>query len=535
MKKKMITIIICMLMVFAVLPTASSTIKNNNPTQDKSENSDNECGCMDKNHRSIFPDCPIMDNPPDISELDGISTRPILVNTPSEFNWRDYNGADWTTPVRNQGRCGSCWAFAALGVFESMIKIREDLPDFNPDLSEQYVLSCLSSAGSCRGGNTYDALELIKATSSPGNNHNGIIPESCFEYQADDDIPCSAKCPDWEEKLIPLLKYGAIDTGGTENGREAIKTQVMQTGPVAAFMKVTDLFKIFVGFNHNPNAYFPKLYPVFGLNHVVIIVGWKDNPLIRGGGYWICKNSWGPEYGYDGFFNIAYGSLNIDRFAVIWADYDPDSFNWPPIADSDGSYGAYPLQEITFDGSGSYGLEGDIVEYFWDFGDGTNSTGVTTTHSYSHIGKYTVTLTVTDSKNTKATDATNVWIQDSNNPPGKPFIDGQTPGRVGEEYTYTLKSIDPEDNDVWFIIDWGDGTYSDGVGPYASGEEAIISNTWDEKGTYTITVRAVDVFGAEGPEGTLPVTMPKTSGFFSGFIDNLPLMFRILKLLFNKF
>ena len=146
-----------------------------------------------------------------------------------------------------------------------------------------------------------------------------------------------------------------------------------------------------------------------------------------------------------------------------------------------------------------------------------------------------MTLTVTDSKNTKATDTTYVWIQDSNDPPGKPYIDGQTPGRVGEEYTYILESSDPDDNDVWFIVDWGDGTHTNWVGPYASGEKATISHTWDMEGTYTVTVKAKDVFGAEGPEGTLPVTMPKTSGFFSSFMDNFPLIFRMLKLLFNKF
>ena len=524
-----------MLMVVAVLPTASSMIENNLTTLNNSKNSDDECGCKNNNQKGLFPECPVMENPPDVSKLKGTSPRPIPVNTPSEFSWKDYNGEDWTTPVRNQGPCGSCWAFGALGVFESMIKIRENLPDFNPDLSEQYVLSCLSRAGSCRGGNTFEALELIKATSSQGNNHNGIIPESCFEYKADDDIPCSAKCPDWEEKLIPLLKYGSIDTGGTESGREAIKTQVMQTGPVAAFMKVTDLFKIFVGLNHNPEAYFPKLLPVFGLNHVVIILGWKDNPSIRGGGYWICKNSWGPEYGYDGFFNIAYGSLNIDRFAVAWADYDPDSYNWPPIADADGSYGAYPLQEITFDGSGSYGLEGNIIDYYWDFGDGTNGTGVTINHAYSNIGKYTVFLTITDSKNTQGTDTTYVWIQDTNEPPTAPKIDGQTPGKVGEEYTYTFESTDPDGNDVWYLVDWGDGTQTDWIGPYTSDEEAEISHIWSEKGTYTIKAIAKDVFGDEGPEGTIPVTMPKSFNFFSSFMDNFPLVFRILKLFFNKF
>ena len=539
--KKIIGIIVCTLMIIAVFPTVSSMSKNHINLLTDTENLDDECGCLkpykneDYSKRNLFLDYPVMENPPDLSDLDDISPGPIPVNTPSEFSWKDYNGKDWTTPARNQRNCGSCWAFAALAVFESMIKIKEELPDFNPDLSEQYILSCLPLAGSCRGGNAYEALALIKATTPDGNYHNGIIPESCFEYQADDDIPCSDKCPDWEEKLIPLLDYGSFSAGGTSSGREKIKTQVMQTGPVVTYMKATDLFKLWAGYNHDPEDYFPKLFPTFGLNHVVMILGWKDNPLIRGGGYWICKNSWGPEMGYDGYFNIAYGSLNIDRYNIVWADYDPDSYNWPPIADAGGSYGAFPFQEITMDGSGSFGHEGEIIEYYWDFGDESNGTGVTTTHAYSHTGKYTVTLTVTDSKNSKASDTTNVWVQDSNNPPGEPNIDGPHSGKASVEHTYTIVSEDPDGNDVWYMVNWGDGTISDWIGPYASGEEAIFSHSWDEIGSFTVEAKAKDVFGDEGPWGTLPVEMPKSYGFFGRFIENFPLLTRILQLIFNKF
>jgi C1A family cysteine protease len=59
-----------------------------------------------------------------------------------------------------------------------------------------------------------------------------------------------------------------------------------------------------------------------------MIIGWKDISFIPSGGYWICKNSWGTDWGYDGYFNLAYGSLNIDGALIVWADYDPDTYDF---------------------------------------------------------------------------------------------------------------------------------------------------------------------------------------------------------------
>ena len=53
------------------------------------------------------------------------------------------DGIDWTTPAKNQRRCSSCIIFGIIGALESIIKIREGCADFNPDLSEQYIMSCI--------------------------------------------------------------------------------------------------------------------------------------------------------------------------------------------------------------------------------------------------------------------------------------------------------------------------------------------------------------------------------------------------------
>ena len=69
---------------------------------------------------------------------------------------------------------------------------------------------------------------------------------------------------------------------------------------------------------------------------------------------------------------------------------------WPPVADANGPYVIYPCRTVILDGSGSYDPNGSIVDYAWDFGDGTTGSGVAPTHTYAEDGIYIVVLCVTD-------------------------------------------------------------------------------------------------------------------------------------------
>ena len=388
-----------MLWIIAVLPTVRS-ININNSNQPYLEIKEN---ISSRYHVMIDPPLP-----PDPNQA---SQKPTPIDTPEEFSWKDLDGDDWTTPARNQGNCGSCWNFAAIAALESVIKIREGCTALDPDLSEQYVLSCLPDAGSCRGGSATRAFELIMDTTAEGNYHNGIIPEFCFPYQADDDVPCSDKSSNWEEFLIPISDYGYWKPDGGPGERESIKTQIMQTGPVAVGITVTDAFKTWGALIHNPTSYYPYFGSFDRINHIVVIVGWKDSSSIRNGGYWIVKNSWGDEWGYDGFFNIEYGSLNIDTYLVVWVDYDPESYDWPyeytnppdkptitgPISGEIGT--AYTYTCSTMD------PDGDQIYYLFDWGDNTNSgwlgpynslKEVNEKHIWSAQGNYNVKVKAKD-------------------------------------------------------------------------------------------------------------------------------------------
>ena len=415
MNKKIISILIVILLIVTILPTVNSTYKYNVKKSFNGIDIDEE-GLRSKKYDEINLKCAVMSDPPIPLDPSDASPKPIVTTVPNEFSWKNYNGKDWTTPAKNQGQCGSCWAFAAIETLESIINIREDHADLDPDLSEQYVLSCLPESGSCRGGDPYEAFLYMMETTSQGNYHNGALFESCFPYQANDEVPCSDKCENWEEFLVPILDCGYWHTDGSSEDIEAIKTQVMETGPVTTFMMATDNFKEWWLSNHDPEDYYPYPGHVQGINHCVEIVGWKDDSSIGNGGYWIVKNSWGKYWGYDGFFNIEYGSLHIDDYMIVWVDYDPESFDWAPIANPGGPYLGDVGQEIAFDASASFDPENDIVSYHWDFGDGDTDTGINSTHIYSQRGAYSVTLTVTDETGKQGIEETsaliNLWMKD---------------------------------------------------------------------------------------------------------------------------
>lgn len=115
-----------------------------------------------------------------------------------------------------------------------------------------------------------------------------------------------------------------------------------------------------------------------------------------------------------------------------------------------------------------------------------------------------------------------------NQPPDTPDINGPTIGKPGVELDYTIVSTDPEENDIVYCFDWGDDTGELCIGPFPSGEEVIISHTWEENGTYTITVKASDILGEESGLATLKVKI-STSRISPNFRILLFEIFQVLK------
>ena len=106
-------------------------------------------------------------------------------------------------------------------------------------------------------------------------------------------------------------------------------------------------------------------------------------------------------------------------------------------------------------------------------------------------------------------DMTFITYGTDNTAPDAPLIDGQINGEAGQEYDYTFVATDPDGDDVYYWIQWGDGCPSvEWIGPYASGEVVTVSHAFELEGDFTISAKAKDVYGAEGDWGYLDVTMP---------------------------
>jgi len=399
-----------------------------------------------------------------IPEYDPGSTDIVIKrDLPSSFNWRTYNGYDWTTPARDQGGCGSCWAFAAVGALESKINIACNAPSLDLDLSEQYVLSCLPASGSCNGGWPHSVYqEMLR--------DDGIITESCFPYRGRDDVPCTDKCSYWRSQLLQISGYGYQ----WYPNRDVYKTLLITKGPVSTAFYATEDFAYWGFTHHSPNDVYRTTQHYSSANHAVIIVGYNDT-----GGYWICKNSWGSYWGYNGFFNIGYGCLNIDSLYVSWVDFTDVPVMLPQF-EYDISY-IYIYDNIQFNDmsiiGGSY-----ISSWHWDFGDGSTSNEQNPVHMYRRRGVYPVTLTITSATGKTANITKNVIIYGPD--PLSVVIYGPYAGIVNTSITF---NYGVSGGDQPYIINWdfGDGNTSDN-NP---------THTYTRDDVYQVTLTVTDRWG----------------------------------------
>jgi len=114
---------------------------------------------------------------------------------------------------------------------------------------------------------------------------------------------------------------------------------------------------------------------------------------------------------------------------------------------------------------------------------------------------------------------------------------GPTNGGTGIEYTYTTYYTDPEGDQVYYKWDWADGTFSDWLGPYDSGDTTSATHSWSYDGSYSIRVKAKDINDDESDwSDPLAVTMPRnrvvTSPFFN-FLEQYPILFQLLQRFLN--
>jgi len=202
----------------------------------------------------------------------------LYEDTPASYDWRDQGAV---TEVKNQGSCGSCWAFSATGNIEGQTKLAKGVLT---SISEQELVDCDKVDEGCNGGLMEQAFDELKRI-------GGTESEADYPYKGvDGTCQFDASRVDFQVK-----GYSFVD-----KDENVIKETLFKYGPLAVALNATPLQFYFGGIFHpwkilcNPDA----------LNHGVLIVGYGTE---NGKDYWIVKNSWGKLWGEKGYFRIFRG------------------------------------------------------------------------------------------------------------------------------------------------------------------------------------------------------------------------------------
>lgn len=209
---------------------------------------------------------------------------------PSRFDWRSYNGQNFMPQSLHQGTCGSCVSFASMAALEGQLNIACETPNRSFSLSRQFFFSC--GGGSCKQGwKLSSAMTFLE--------DSGVPDALCMPYASSEgyDIQCSNACSDHKNRTIDGLSTTKVTTGYINT--DAIKRALLK-GPLVANMILYEDLEFY-----RDGVYRHVEGNKLG-NHAIVFAGWDDSD-----NSWIVMNSWGPEWGQDGFFKVARDDVSL--------------------------------------------------------------------------------------------------------------------------------------------------------------------------------------------------------------------------------
>lgn len=226
----------------------------------------------------------------------------LAVTPPSSWDSRAHG---WVGPVQNQEQCGSCWDFSGTGMID--IAYNKAGIGGGPDtfvLSNEYMLSCCSN-GKCNGDDNVTVLNWAKAHGLPLKSDYGAYGP--YPDSQNIKIPACA----WNSKMnMYKISDWGFAQGDADYGVAStphIKSAIMQYGSVGAA----------IAFDDAAARYTSGVFTGSGsteIDHDIILVGWDDS---KGSGAWILRNSWGSDWGEDGYMWIEYGA-NLVGTEAVW-------------------------------------------------------------------------------------------------------------------------------------------------------------------------------------------------------------------------
>ena len=217
--------------------------------------------------------------PIDAPQLDVMMNEEL----PTRIDWRDHDGR-YVTGIRDQQKCGGCWAFAMTAGLESNVLLARHEPGQDLNLSEQVLISC-SWVGSCNGGLLIP--HFLKS--------HGLPPEADYPYTAANGS-CKSAAPGWQDRAYKIGSWGLVS-----HKLSAIKAALVQYGPLPTS------FMVYEDFMHYKSGIYSYVSGKKLGGHAVLLVGYNDDEK-----YFIVKNSWGTGWGEEGFFRIAYSEMDDD-------------------------------------------------------------------------------------------------------------------------------------------------------------------------------------------------------------------------------
>ncbi|GFO42825.1 dipeptidyl peptidase 1 [Plakobranchus ocellatus] len=234
----------------------------------------------------------------------------IRQSLPDSYDWRNVSGVNYVSPVRNQENCGSCYAFASMAMAEARVKIQTNNTQ-SPVFSTQDVVECSYYSQGCEGGFPY----LVAGKYA---EDYGLVLEKCNPYKGMDGT-CHTD-PGCERHYFTNYAY----IGGYYGGCNEVLMQqaIYLRGPIAVSFEVYHDFLLYHSgvYHHTAQRQgLDRFNPFVITNHVVLVVGWGQLSVDQGGTkYWIVKNSWGTNWGLNGYFWIQRGNdeCGIESIAV---------------------------------------------------------------------------------------------------------------------------------------------------------------------------------------------------------------------------
>ncbi|KAA6374146.1 MAG: putative Dipeptidyl peptidase 1 [Streblomastix strix] len=256
-----------------------------------------------------------------------------IAQFPDSLDWSNQNSYDFTDPVYNQGQCGSCYAFGALGMLETRFSIQMNKTVDN-SLSVQDVVSCSHYTQGCDGGYGLEVSQWAR--------DHGIVSSKCFPYQQAQsglpEISCEFKLCTEQGIQQDRRTYYAENVhyagGFYGNCSEEAMIRELQNGPIAI-----SIYASLEPFNEYKSGIFDYEYTdIQPSDHLVLLVGYgiyeERNPTTGEKittPFWKLKNSWGQSWGENGFMRIIRGKnlLNIESEAEVADPYIIPGLYWP--------------------------------------------------------------------------------------------------------------------------------------------------------------------------------------------------------------